>query len=162
MSGYGLSALVPLIHLRELDLSSSGLTDASATILADFPNLKSLSVDFTRIGDNGARAVFNGCILITYLGLQETCVTDECFDNIRGDSLIDTIDVMNTSVTCSGLAKLHVLKRLSEIYYNGDVDEYGAMSLRTISSLRFLNLGDDVSEDGRRLLEKCLPGVDIS
>lgn len=161
ITGAGLVALVSLQHLRSINFTSTGLTDANASTFEKFPLLTELGLDFTGIADNGARTVINTCVSLSDIGLQHTKVTDLAFDGLNGASQATSIDLFETKVTCAGLQKLHCLKNLSEVYYGGPVDANGAAGLRSLQSLRFLYLGDGVKPKERALLEAALPNVDV-
>jgi hypothetical protein len=160
ITGAGLSSLIAL-KLTSLDFSSTGLTDGNALLLAKFPKLAHLGTDFTEIGDHSARTVINTCVSVRGLEFQRTKITDSAFDGLNGESRATSIDLFETKVTCTGLQKLHCLKYLKEIYYGGPVDAKGAAGLKSLQSLRYLYLGDDVSPRERALLERTLPDVDV-
>lgn len=160
VTGAGLSSLSRL-KLTSLDLAATGLTDNGAAMIVEFPALTYLGTDFTEIGDNGARTIINSCPLVRGIGLQRTKVTDAAFDGLNGESQATSIDLFETKVTCTGLKKLHCLKKLKEIYYGGPVDANGAAGLRSLQTLRCLYLGDGVKPKERALLEAALPNVEV-
>ncbi|MFH5806785.1 hypothetical protein [Alienimonas sp. DA493] len=102
----GLKELAPLTKMEDLDLWATGATDATMTeVIANFENLKALSLQQTKVGDEGLKALAD-LKQLERLDLSETQVTDESVDVLKGLPNLKSLTLKNTEITSEGVAEL--------------------------------------------------------
>ncbi|NNJ27740.1 leucine-rich repeat domain-containing protein [Alienimonas chondri] len=102
----GLKELAGLTKLEDLDLWATGATDATMQeVVANFENLKALSLQQTKVGDEGLAALAD-LKQLERLDLSETQITDESVAVLRGLPNLKSLTLKNTELTGEGVAEL--------------------------------------------------------
>ncbi|WP_145358040.1 leucine-rich repeat domain-containing protein [Alienimonas californiensis] len=102
----GLKELAPLTKMEDLDLWATGATDATMTeVIAGFENLTALSLQQTKVGDEGLKALAD-LKQLERLDLSETQVTDESVAVLKALPNLQSLTLKNTEITSEGVAEL--------------------------------------------------------
>jgi internalin A len=129
-------------------------------LLSPLGRLTGLSLSFTKVGDDGAKAVTR-LNRLTGLGLAGTRVTDAGLRSVAKLDRLEALDLNLTGVTDAGLKELAPLRRLETLELAGTgVTDAGLLHLTRLGSLTELNLRQTrVTDAGvealRRVLPKC-------
>ena len=101
--------LADLKGLRTLNLDSSRaiskLTDPNLTLI-NLPNLESLSLDRTKVGDKTVQDC-KAWRKLTTVNLHGTKITDDAFKAMAGWKKLEDLKVGGTAITGAGLASLN-------------------------------------------------------
>lgn len=101
-----LAALAPLAdHIKRLDLSNSGVTDADLAQLPEMPSLERLYLKDTGITDAGL-ANLPEMFSLTYLNLFGTAITDAGLDRLLDIVTLNEVYLSETGVTLEGVQGL--------------------------------------------------------
>ena len=99
------------------------------------------------------------CPELTWIHLQNTRITDNCFDSLRQLHALRMIILSQTSIDDQGLKQLGQIPALEELQLcKTQITDKGLAHLAGLSSLKVLDLsGTKVSRRGVRKLKKRLP-----
>jgi hypothetical protein len=98
-------ALKNFDHLEVLDIRRTAITDRSAQLLSELPNIKHLRLADTQISDTTVHRI-SYLRRLESLDLSGTGVTDECVDDLCKLSSLTYLDVGHTKITSNGVARL--------------------------------------------------------
>jgi hypothetical protein len=110
----GLSALTKLSGLRELDLSGSAITLATAKGLSGLKNLRRLTLDRAAVSDAGLRTLAE-LPALERLSLVDTYLTGSGFKELARMPKLRDIDLTDARVTDAGAAGLGTLKQILKL-----------------------------------------------
>jgi Leucine-rich repeat (LRR) protein len=128
ISGKAVPVLAKLNGLEDLNLNNTNLQSADFSQLAKLPKLKSINLRTTQINDNQIK-VLTTCRSITTLDISNnSAITDSTVWALSDMANLESVNVANTSVTLSGLAKLSRLKRI--IVSNRDLKGQSLLQMR--------------------------------
>ena len=95
-----------LTKMENLDLWDTGANDAvMKEVIANYPNLRALSLQQTDVGDEGLKALA-GLEQLETLDLTETEITDESVAVLKGLPNLKSLTLKNTDLTAEGVAEL--------------------------------------------------------
>ncbi|XAL98944.1 hypothetical protein OT109_15320 [Phycisphaeraceae bacterium D3-23] len=122
-----LATLAPLAdHIKRLDLSNSGVTDADLGNLPDLPALERLYLKDTAITDAGL-ADLPEMFSLTYLNLFGTQITDAGLEHLEDIVTLEKVFLSETGVTLEGVQQLReALGDEVEVVFDDTVGLIGA------------------------------------
>jgi hypothetical protein len=149
------------IHTANLE-SDKHLQDHELTRLANLPQLDTLNLSNTSIGDEGLAAL-GELPALRHLFLVNTQVTDAGLRQLGRFTQLTTLFVTSNAVTDDGLAGLSELTALNELLLvNCPLTDAGLLHLESLHSLRVLRLnGCRVTAGGVAALQNALPACSV-
>jgi hypothetical protein len=133
----GIANVAGLTHLKNLNVTTSNISDVGMVYLKDLNSLEKLVLHGTRVTGEGLKNVQGRNL--TILGLNQTDISDADMEMIGSFSNLKSLFLVGTKVTdvsIPHLKKLTILKRL-------DIT------------------GTKISAQGRQELKTAIPGLDI-
>lgn len=132
-----------LPNLASLDLADSDVTDLGMVHIAQFRNLKRLSLFYCSISNGGLRHISKlACLEVLNLDSRE--IGDEGLWHLRNLRQLKSLDIFSgriTDVGCSHIAKIKSLESLE--LCGGGVTDFGCTMLATLHNLTSLNLSQN-------------------
>ena len=158
----GLKTIEGLVNLKGLGLSFTGVTDLGMKHLAALTRLEELALLSTRVTDAGVRHL-KGLRRLKRLDLGCTRVTDAGMKDLAPLAQLEELDLIGTQITDAGLAHLKSLHRLRNLYLGATaVTDAGLIHLENLPKLQSLWLqSTKVTPDGVGKLERALPKCGI-
>ncbi len=140
--------LANLPPLKRLNLSQTGVGDASLAPLAGWPGIESLNLHRTRITDR-TLALLPGCREVAWLNLGATAITDAGLASLGELTRLESLDLGWTATTDLGLARLAGLTGLERLELtNTAVTDAGLVHLAGMHRLRALSLPAAITDAG--------------
>jgi internalin A len=149
--------------LRHVLLRECGITDAGVRELAAIPTLEELTLlDNPDVGDAGVKLLAQRPGL-TRLSLEGTRITDQGLAELRGLTKLESLNLEGTAITDRGLEYVRGFKSLYSLdLSNTAVTDAGLDLLRGCENLGMLFLHDTkVTEEGVKRLSAALPGCHV-
>lgn len=157
---YGDMTPQELFHLREVDLTSSAVTDDDLQNLQSLPSLRTVQLRRTAITDAGLEHL-QSIPKLEKLGLRETKVTDEGMDAIARLRNLRWLDLNMLPITDPGFDKLRGLTNLRFLRLNyTKVGNRGLQALRDFAKLERLDLWGTSIDDRCELHLWSLPSLE--
>jgi hypothetical protein len=145
------------VEFKEV-IVAGGLTDEHLSRLAKLPNLLSLTVEMSRVSNEGL-VLLTGLTSLEVLDLSRTQIGDAGLHHLRGLKKLKVVRLRNTAVGDGGLAHLAELTNLRELQIQGTlISDEGLAHLKGLSQLEVLNLGRTRITDAG-LVALNLPGL---
>ena len=140
--------LAALLHLAQLDLSHTRITDHGLQQLKNAPAITELNLYYAeQITDEGMAAV-KGWKRLKRLNLRGTKVTDTTLEHLADVTTLEALDVGYAQITDVGLDRLTPLQNLRELTIGGNkLTDVGLQALRQLSGLTSLSLGGEQRTD---------------
>jgi internalin A len=144
----------------KVDLHKTTLSDADLAVLAAFPDLQTLDLRLTRIGDEGVLHLKN-LKKLRFLNLFRSQLTDTGLTYLSGMIELETLLIGGTRVSDKGMAHLKSFKMLKKVsLFDTQVGDAGLDQLAGLAKLQVLLLGNSrVTEAGIRRIEAARPGL---
>jgi formylglycine-generating enzyme required for sulfatase activity len=135
-----LAHLKGLTQLREIDLSSAGITDAGLEHLKELTQLQIQKIDLTStpITDAGL-AHLKGLTQLRQVDLSSTSITGAGLEHLKGLTALREVDLSNTQITDAGLEHLAALPRLEGLgLANVKISDAGLAHVKALNGLKKL------------------------
>ena len=167
LSDAGLRQLSGLVRLQSLSLDETRVTDDGLAVLDSFPNLKELNLGkCPQISDRGLAHVAARTSLQKLFLAECAGITDAGFARLKPLAGLCVLDASSTSITDAGLAHLEKLSGLRKLILGGcqRITDAGVVHLSGLVQLGFLTLdGTAITDTGVRQLVKLtgLQGLDV-
>lgn len=151
-------------NLHTLHLGSNALGDAGVAALTALTALSALNVRLNRVGPDGAAALMRGMSQgpLAWLGIEDNPLGDAGVAALIEAGFLaraDTVNLIDTGVTASGLARIAATSRLRPGALHLDCNAIDTSRLRALLSGPFLSglttltlAGNLIDDDGARLL----------
>jgi hypothetical protein len=101
----GIAHLAGLVHLEDLDLTETAVTDRGLRSLGALANLRRLILWGTRVGDIGAEHLGN-LNHLEELDLRHTAISDRSIANLAALKGLAELDIAGTGITPQGVEAL--------------------------------------------------------
>lgn len=154
----GDSRMILFDRVVRIDFHDAKCDDRMLRFVGEFTDLRELNLSSTGITDRGLDHL-HGLRHLTRLHLRDTNVTDEGLSHLASLDGLDLLALSRTSITDAGLAHLTTLSKLTWLDL-GDtaITDAGIVHLKLLTSLKSLSLGDTrVTEAGIQELKHALP-----
>ncbi|HEY9791207.1 MAG TPA: protein kinase [Candidatus Obscuribacterales bacterium] len=141
--------IAPLLklHLRQLNVMHDNITDKTVDSAArSWPDLTSLSVDYTKVSDAGSPS-FDRLKRLDVASLNGNNLSDAMLDHVA--SGVEWLGVGDTNITDAGLAKMSRFRDLKGLWAGRlKITRRGIESIGKLSSLEMLEVGGNSLADG--------------
>lgn len=163
ISDDGLLSIGRMNQLVSLDLSGTDVTSQGMNSLRGLKKLKELSLDKTQVDDAGMAAI-SSLNSLEKLSLEDGSISNRGLEHIGHLSELKLLSIHNMeTVNEDGLRHLEGLKELETLYLCVPVTAKGVSSLKKMTGLKHLYMGDVTSDtpfnNERLMLE--LPSVGV-
>lgn len=140
-------------QVRSLTIEDTAITDAGFATIAKIKELVRLDADRTKITKTGVKSISSMPNLV-YLGLSENNIGDDSLPYIAKLTKLRELTLRGTKITDAGLRKLAPLKNLQMLQLNRTViSDAGVKYIcETFPDLRELHIRQNIN-----VTEKCLP-----
>ncbi|WP_339613697.1 hypothetical protein [uncultured Rubinisphaera sp.] len=153
----GLQYIGKIKSLKTLELLGTRVTSKGMEHLSELSQLTELGLVQTRVGDDGLPPI-GKLTELRELSLEGTRITNHGLKHLSNLTNLELLTIHNTDVTEAGLVHLGSLTKLETFYLCVPVSEQGLRTLKRMTALKHLYIGD-VDPDPRAWLEENLPGV---
>lgn len=142
----------------KIDLHKTEITDEDLEVLKHFPELTSLDVRITKIGD-GAVEYIKDLKNLKFLNLFRTNLTDKGLKELENLTELDTLLIGGTKISDEGLKHLEKMSKLRKMsVFDTPISDAGIKYLKKLNSLEILLIGkSEISKAGEIALQKALP-----
>jgi hypothetical protein len=149
----GVSQLVRLKNIENLNLAGTLVTGAGLTVLAELPKLTTLTLDRTVYLEDAGYASLAKCPGLKELSLQSAGVTDALFTNLKGAEGLEVLRIGNClnmlGKEFSAIVKAGGFSKLRELYVgNSTFVYYGLLELNQLKDLEVLEVSHPLMNDG--------------
>ena len=151
MSDAGVRELRAARLLRAVNLDSCPVGDAAATALASLPDLESVTLADTDVGNDGVEALARGAKRLTHLDLGHTLVDDDGVAHLRFAKLtLKSLSLDSRSISDRGVLLISDLRALESLdLFAAEITDAGVFALRDMRELRSLEMcGGRVTDVG--------------
>lgn len=140
-------------QVRSLTIEDTAITDAGFETISKLKELVRLDADHTKITKAGVRAISSMPNLVS-LNLSENNLGDDCLPYIAKLTKLRELTLRGTKITDSGLHKLAPLKNLQSLQLNRTVVSDAGVKYvcETFPDLRELHIRQNIN-----VTDKCLP-----
>jgi hypothetical protein len=140
------------MFVGEADVSS--VVNSDLDYVRKLPHLRQLSLDHTRITDEGLKNL-KGLRELDYLGLEGTSITDAGLANLRDLPKLSVLALDDTEITGAGLLHLRALPCLRVVWINHtQITDVALATIKELPELRSLSLDDtQLTDAGLKNLE---------
>ncbi len=154
-----LKDLLPLKHLRLLNLTDTLVSDAGIQQLAGFRDLRELVLDDTPVTDGALKELARQRKDWRALSLAGTKITDEGLKSLRGQKELQLLDLAGNQITDSGIMQLAGAKKLKWLWLAGTkISDFALGQLAGHEDLIEVQVsGTLATPDGIQQLRKALP-----
>jgi len=144
----------------KVDLHGTAVQDSDLEALAALPELETLDLRLTKIGDAGV-AHLRTLTKLRFLNLFRTGLSDDGLVPLEGVHDLETLLIGGTRVTNSGMSRLAAFKKLKKLsVFDTQVGDAGLAPLATLPRLEVLLVGKSkVTDEGKRRIEAARPGL---
>ena len=155
----GLAHVAQLKSLEILELLGTRITGAGLLHVRGLTNLKELGLVQTSVDDAGLKLI-RGSTGLTELSLEGSDITNDGLVHVGQLTNLKLLTIHNTAITERGLVHLEGLTNLRTFYLCVPVTEVGLRSLKKMTKLDDLYIGD-VADESRDFLQSQLPDVGV-
>lgn len=140
--------------------SSTRVSGAGLVYLRDLTNLKELGLVQTKVDDDGLEHI-GGLTGLAELSLEGCDITNGGLMHVSRLTNLRLLTIHNTAIDEYGLIHLEGLRNLETLYLCVPVTDVGLRSLKKMTKLSDLYIGD-VGAESRDLLQSQLPAVCVN
>ena len=151
MSDDGVRALRAARLLRAVNLDSCPVGDAAARALASLPDVESVTLADTDVGNDGVEALARGARRLTHLDLGHALADDDGVAPLRlASATLRSLSLDSRLISDRGVAHIAGLRSLESLdLFAADVTDAGVFALREMRALRSLEMcGGRVTDVG--------------
>jgi hypothetical protein len=148
----------------QVNLTGLNLRGADLACLEDFPELQTLNLICSEIGDTGLAQL---CRLklkrLRVLWLADTGISDSGLGDLAAFDQLENLEISYNPVTDAGLKNLRALGNLETLsLVHTPIEGPGVANLKGLRRLKFVDLrGSKASDTARSELMKAVPGVNV-
>jgi serine/threonine protein kinase len=157
-----LAVIVPLLHLQELNLARTSVSNAALKEIGRKPTLLYLHLNFTKVDDSGLKHLAS-LKELKLLSLKHTGVSDAGVPDIARLTEVDYLDISETRVGNTGLAALKPLNKLRTLKLAATkITDAGIPHLTAFPKLRRLDLaGTQITDRSVAVLGECKTLIEL-
>lgn len=139
-----------------------GLDDDALAVLKDCVHLTELDLRSTRVSEKGLE-IFRGRTNFTSLGLAYLRVTDTGLEIFRGNKALKSLFLHDTFLTDKGLSLFHDCKELGTLWIGGTpITDAGMLPFRECRFLKWLDVrATKVTREGVQTIKAALPACRV-
>ena len=155
----GLAHVAQLASLETLELLGTRVTGDGLVHVRGLSNLKELGLVQTDVDDDGLQHI-RDLTGLTELSLEGSDITNDGLAHVGRLTNLELLTIHNTEITERGLVHLEGLANLQTFYLCVPVSELGLPSLKKMTKLDDLYIGD-VADESRSFLQSQLPDIGV-